>query len=54
MRETASTAPDVLKDHLNAMKEYDGVSGTLTFDGKGGVTKPFKVVVVKNNALLPR
>ena len=54
MRETGSTAPVVLKDYLSAMKIYGGVSGSLTFDGKGGVTKPFKAVVVKNNALAPR
>ena len=54
MRETSSTDPSVLKDHLNALKKYEGVSGTMIFDGKGGVTKPFVTVVVKNNAMVPR
>jgi len=54
MRETASTDPAVLKDYLNAMKKYEGVSGTLTFDGKGGVMKPFVTIVVKDNAIVSR
>lgn len=43
MKETESENPTVLQEYLTGLKTYDGVSGTLTFDGKGGVTKPFLV-----------
>ncbi|MAF35356.1 hypothetical protein CMO91_05950 [Candidatus Woesearchaeota archaeon] len=46
MEATRSTDPVKVKDYLNGLETYEGVSGFLTFDGEGAVTKPpvFKVV----------
>ena len=41
IKATGSTDSDKIADYLGSLKEYDGVSGHLTFDGKRGVTKPF-------------
>lgn len=46
MRETKSTDPTVLQSYLHTIKDYDGVSGHLVSDGKGGFTKPFRVYKV--------
>lgn len=53
MKETHSTDPTTLKDYINGLKDYEGVSGKLTFDGKGGVAKPQKMMMIKNNKLSP-
>lgn len=50
IKATGSTDSDKIADYLGSLREYDGVSGHLTFDGKGGVTKPFVVKEVKNGA----
>lgn len=47
--ETKSTDPTLLKDYVRSLKLYAGGSGDLTFDGKGGVTKPFKTLEVQGN-----
>ena len=51
IEETGSTDPTVVKDYINSLEKYKGVSGSLIFDGKGGVTKPFKFTVVKGNKI---
>jgi len=53
MRETNSYDPTILKDYLNALKSYSGASGNLEFDGKGGVTKQARFMMVKNSTLTP-
>ncbi len=53
IRETGSTEPEKVKDYLNAVKRYEGVSGSLEADGKGGFTKPYKVLVVRNGEPVP-
>ena len=45
---TGSTDSDKIADYLGSLKEYEGVSGHLTFDGKRGVTKPFVMKEIKN------
>jgi branched-chain amino acid transport system substrate-binding protein len=35
-------------DHIRALKEYPGVSGSLTFDRNGDVKKPYGLKTVKN------
>ena len=52
IEETGSTDPTALKDYINALDKCEGLSGTLIFDGKGGVTKPFKFTVVKDNKIV--
>ena len=52
MKTTNTTDPTTLKNHLNSLKEWNGTSGLLTFDGKGGVTHEPKKMVVKGNALV--
>lgn len=54
IEETDSTDPTVLKDYINALDGYEGASGTLVFDGNGGVTKPFKFVAVEGNVVVDR
>lgn len=51
IEETGSTDPTVVKDYINSLEKYEGVSGSLIFDGKGGVTKPFRFTVVKANKI---
>ncbi|HLC85639.1 MAG TPA: ABC transporter substrate-binding protein [Candidatus Nanoarchaeia archaeon] len=41
MRATKSTDTHVVATHLRALKNYDGMSGTLVSDSKGGFTKDF-------------
>jgi len=52
MKGTGSTDVDILKDYLNDLETYDGASGHLTFDGKGGVTKTPSFKIVKNGKLV--
>ncbi len=47
--ETKSTDPTSLKDYIRSLKSYTGGSGELSFDGAGGVTKPFKTLEVRGN-----
>lgn len=49
IEDTGSTDPTTLKDRLKELQAYSGESGELTFDGRGGVRKPYKVLVVKGN-----
>jgi len=39
MKETRSTDTEKIQEYLNGIKSYDGVSGKLVSDGKGGFTK---------------
>jgi len=48
MRETDSTDTKVLADYLNSIETYNGVSGTLVSDGKGGFEKPLVTKKVVN------
>ena len=54
MKATKSTDPAKVKDYLNGLETYDGVSGHLTFDGKGAVTKPPVFKVVKDGKIVPQ
>jgi hypothetical protein len=53
IRETGSTDPDVLANHIQTLKKYEGVSGTLISDGKGGIEKNTKVTKVIDGRALP-
>ncbi|MDD9953587.1 MAG: ABC transporter substrate-binding protein [Candidatus Woesearchaeota archaeon] len=53
MRATNSEDTVQVAAHLNTVRIYTGASGTLVFDGKGGVTKEPKYMVVKNGKLAP-
>jgi len=49
MKTTGSTDPKVLKNYLLSLKSYEGASGYLIFDDKGGVAKePSFKKIVKN------
>ncbi|MCA9352554.1 ABC transporter substrate-binding protein [Patescibacteria group bacterium] len=48
INETGSTEPEKIKDYLNDIREYNGVSGRLVSDGKGGFTKGYKIFKVEN------
>lgn len=48
IKKTGSTDTTILSEYLNSLKTYSGASGDLTFDGKGGVTKPFVLMEVHN------
>ncbi|MDO8660598.1 MAG: ABC transporter substrate-binding protein [Candidatus Woesearchaeota archaeon] len=53
MQSTQSTDPSVLKEYLNDLKEWNGASGKLVFDGKGGVlSHEPQQMIVRNNALI--
>lgn len=49
IKETGSTDPSTLADYLRPLKSYDGVSGHLVSDGKGGFTKDFRVYRVTDS-----
>lgn len=53
IKATGSTDPTILKTYLGTIKEYDGVSGHMVFDGKGGVSKQPQMMVVKGTSLVP-
>jgi len=44
-----NVTPTQIRDYLHAVKDYDGVSGRITFDEFGEVTKP--VVIKKTDSL---
>jgi len=46
IEETGSTNTEILQKYLNNIKEYQGVSGHLKSDGKGGFTKDFVIMKV--------
>ncbi|MFH1358271.1 MAG: ABC transporter substrate-binding protein [archaeon] len=48
IEQTGSTNPTALQEYLNNIKEYNGVSGHLISDGKGGFTKDFVMMKVKD------
>ena len=49
---TQSTDPTVLKDYMNAVEVFEGASGKLIFDDKGGVDKTGYVTVAKGDQLV--
>jgi branched-chain amino acid transport system substrate-binding protein len=49
MEATGSTDTAVLQEYLNSISVYEGVSGTLVSDGKGGFTKDYVVMEVVNS-----
>ncbi|PIN75844.1 hypothetical protein COV18_01540 [Candidatus Woesearchaeota archaeon CG10_big_fil_rev_8_21_14_0_10_37_12] len=48
MQATKSTDTTVLADYLNQLKKYEGASGHLIADGKGGFTKEYLVKEIRN------
>jgi len=52
MQVTQSTDPTILKNYLNELKEWNGASGRLVFDGKGGVTHEPEQMIVKSGTLI--
>jgi branched-chain amino acid transport system substrate-binding protein len=53
MDATDSEDPKVIAAYIGGLKTYDGESGTLVFDGKGGVTKAFREFEVRNSTAVP-
>jgi len=53
MNKTNSTDPGLIKDYINSLDSYLGASGQLKFDGKGGVTKDPKFIIVQGGAIVP-
>ena len=49
MKETGSTDPKIIAQHLSQIKEYEGVSGHLFADGEGGFTKNYVVKGIRNS-----
>jgi len=52
IEKTQSTDPKSVKDYLNKLTTVTGASGTFTFDGKGGVTKKTRFMVVKDGKMV--
>jgi len=52
MRETGSTDTNVLQTYLNSIESYEGASGNLTADGKGGFTKDCIAIEVRNGEMM--
>jgi len=52
MKETNSEDPMLVKDYLNSLEDYDGMSGYMRFDGKGGVVKKSGFQIVKDKELV--
>jgi len=48
MEATKSTDPDIVKEYLSNIEEYDGVSGHLVSDGKRAFTKAYLLKEVQN------
>ena len=48
MKETRSTDTEKIQEYLNGIKSYDGVSGKIISDGKGGFTKEPITMEIKN------
>jgi len=48
IKKTQTTDTEVLADYLNGIKTYDGVSGDLVSDGKGGFVKDFAIKRIVN------
>jgi len=48
IKKTQTTDTEVLADYLNGIKTYDGVSGNLVSDGKGGFVKDFAIKRIVN------
>lgn len=48
VRETASTDPAIVAAYLNGITEYNGASGHLVSDGKGGFTKDYVTKVIRH------
>jgi len=42
---------DTLKERLYALKNFNGASGTISFDDNGDVTKPFEIGQIRNSKL---
>ena len=53
MRATGSEDPLILKDYLGKLTTYQGASGNLMFDGKRGVTKQHRLLVIKGDYAVP-
>lgn len=51
MKATHSENPETVKGYLTSLRDYQGVSGNLIFDGKRGITKEPKFMIVKNGQL---
>ena len=42
-----------IKDYLFTVKNYEGVSGLISFDENGDVIRPFELKVIKNKKIIP-
>ncbi len=49
---TQSTDPTVLKNYMNSVEVFNGASGNLAFDDKGGVDKAGYVTIAKDNQIV--
>jgi branched-chain amino acid transport system substrate-binding protein len=49
---TKSTDSDKIADYLRALKEYDGVSGHLVSDSKGGFVKQAQIKIIKDGQVI--
>jgi branched-chain amino acid transport system substrate-binding protein len=48
IRTATSTKPEALLASLNSIKDYHGVTGTITFDANGDATKGACIVEIRN------
>lgn len=53
MRATSSTDTVAIKGYINSLDKYEGASGILEFDGKGGVTKEPTFTIVRDGNFVP-
>jgi branched-chain amino acid transport system substrate-binding protein len=52
IEKTGSTDPTKIQEYINKLKSYDGASGHLIFDVKGGVEKTPSFVKIINNSIV--
>jgi len=53
MEETGSEDPEVVSAYINKLDRLKGVSGVMEFDGKGGVNKAPRYMVVRDGMIQP-
>ena len=53
MRATNSTDTTVLTEYLNSVEMFNGVSGDMTADGRGGFIKPYATMMIVNGTAVP-
>jgi branched-chain amino acid transport system substrate-binding protein len=49
----AGTGAASIRDYLRKVRDYDGVSGRITFSNTGDVDKPINIMIIKDGKVVP-